>query len=242
MLFRSENIKIKPLEGNEENVKEFNKMLTHQFMFGRNDMSKEKYMTLTIHANNIYEALNKFKKIENEIKVNMARMRSVMELQSTERRLQILHDFYRPNWAGELKLDFNNIKMQGLSSKDYIAPSGIFWKRDCFKIDDLWYRCVQLTNLPSSLVDTIMSELTDFNFPMITTVSIKAVDMDKAIRLVKRQITGMEAMKIEKQKQAVRAGYDPELSISHELKLSLEEAEKLLTDLQTQNQIGRAHV
>lgn len=231
-----ENIKIKPLEGNEENVKEFNKMLTHQFMFGRNDMSKEKYMTLTIHANNIYEALNKFKKIENEIKVNMARMRSVMELQSTERRLQILHDFYRPNWAGELKLDFNNIKMQGLSSKDYIAPSGIFWKRDCFKIDDLWYRCVQLTNLPSSLVDTIMSELTDFNFPMITTVSIKAVDMDKAIRLVKRQITGMEAMKIEKQKQAVRAGYDPELSISHELKLSLEEAEKLLTDLQTQNQ------
>lgn len=231
-----EEIKIKPLDGYEDDVKEFNKMLTHQFVLGRNDMSKEKYMTVTIHADNIYDALNKFKKLETEIKVNMSRMGSVANLQSTERRLGILHDFYRPKYAGELNIDFNNIKAQGLSSKDYIAPSGIYWKRDCFKIDDMWYRCVQLTNLPSNLVDTVMSELTDFSFPMMATVSVKAVDMDKAIRLVKRQITGMEAMKIDAQKKAVRAGYDPELSISHELKLSLEEAEKLLADLQTQNQ------
>lgn len=231
-----EEIQIKPFAGHEDDVKEFNKMLTHQFMFGRNDMTKEKYMTITIHADNIYDALNKFKKIEVEIKTNMARMGSIATLQSTERRLSILHDFYRPKYAGELQLDFDNIKLQGLSSKDYIAPSGIHVKRDCMKIDDFWCRCVQLTNIPSSMVDTIMSELTDFSFPMMATVSVKAVEMDKAIRLVKRQITGMEAMKIDKQKKAVRAGYDPDLAISHDLKLALEEAEMLLSNLQTQNQ------
>lgn len=231
-----ENIKINPLEGHEEQVNEFNKMLQHQFMLGRNDMSKEKYMTITIHADNIYEALNKFKKIENEIKVNMARIGSNVTLQSTERRLEILHDFYRPKQVGNFNIDFKNVMLQGLSSKDYVAPSGMYWKRDCVKIDDMWWRAVQLTNLPASMVDTIMSELTDFSFPLIATVNTKAVDMDKAIRLVKRQITGMEAMKIDAQKKAVRAGYDPELSISHELKLALEEAEMLLANLQTQNQ------
>lgn len=231
-----DEIKIKPLGGHEEDVEEFNKMLIHQFNFGRNDMVKEKYMTISVHADNIYEAMNKFKKIEAEIKANFSRIGSNASLQSTERRLSILHDFYRPDYAGEFNIDFDNVKLQGLSSKDYIAPSGIYWKRDCFKIDDLWYRCVQLTNLPSNLLDTIMSELTDFSFQMMATVSVKAVDMDKAIRLVKSKITGMESMKIEAQKKAVRAGFDPELAINHDLRLALEEAELLLQNLQIQNQ------
>lgn len=231
-----DDVLIEPLAEHEDDVEEFNKMLTHQFNFGRNDITKERYITIAIHADNIYDAINKFKKIEVEIKANFARMGSTATLQSTERRLEILHDFYRPHYAGELNIDFKNIKEQGLSSKDYIAPSGIFWKRDCFKIDDTWYKCVQLTNLPSNLVDTIMSDLTDFSFPMMATVSVKAIDMDKAIRLVKSQITGMESMKIEAQKKAVRAGFDPELSINHDLRYALEEAEILLSNIQTQNQ------
>lgn len=231
-----EKIKINTLSGHEEETREFNTMLQRQFVYGRNDIKKEKYMTITLHADNVYDALNKFSKIENEVAVNLARAGSNAKTQSTERRLSILHDFYRPGYTGELKIDYEYIKNQGLSSKDYIAPGGIYFKRDCFKIDNMWYRCVHLTNLPAGLEDVILSELTDFSFPMIATVSIKAVEMDKAIRLVKKQITGMEAMKIEKQKQAVRAGYDPELSISHELKLSLEEAYLLLQNLQSQNQ------
>lgn len=229
-------IKIKPLEGHEEDTEEFNTMIQRQFMIGRNDIQKEKYMTITIHAESPYEAMQKFSKIENEVIMNLARTGSVAKVQSTERRLSILHDFFRPNNVGELQLDWDNIKSQGISSKDFIAPSGMFFKRDCFKIDDVWYRCVFINNLPSTLVDKILHDLTDYSFPMMCTVSVKALEMDKAIRLVKRQITGMEAMKIDAQKKAVRAGYDPELSISHELRLSLEEAEKLLENIQSQNQ------
>lgn len=229
-------IKIRPLEGHEEDTEEFNMMLQRQFMIGRNDIQKEKYMTLTIRAESPYEAMQKFSKIENEVILNLARMGSVAKVQSTERRLSILHDFFRPKNIGELHLDWENIKSQGISSKDFIAPSGMYFKRDCFKIDDVWHRCVFLNNLPSSLVDKILHDLTDFSFPMMCTVSVKALEMDKAIRLVKRQITGMEANKIDAQKKAVRAGYDPELSISHELRLSLEEAERLLENLQSQNQ------
>ena len=230
------DIKIKPLEGHEEDIDEFNTMLQRQFTVGRNDIQKEKYMTLTISANSPYEAMQKFTKIENEVIVNLARTGSIAKVQSTERRLEVLHDFFRPDSVGKLHLDWNSIKAQGISSKDFIAPSGMFFKRDCFKIDDVWYRCTFLNNLPSSLVDKILHDLTDFSFPMMCTVSVKALDMNKAIRLVKRQITGMEANKIESQKKAVRAGYDPELSISHDLRLSLEEAEKLLENIQSQNQ------
>lgn len=229
-------IKIKPIEGHEEDTEEFNTMLQRQFMIGRNDIQKEKYLTLTIHAESPYEAMQKFAKIENEVIMNLARTGSTAKVQSTERRLLILHDFFRPNNLGELHLDWNNIKNQGISSKDFIAPGGIYFKRDCFKIDDVWYRCAILNNLPTTLLDKILYDLTDYSFPMWCTVSVKALEMDKAIRLVKRQITGMEANKIDAQKKAVRAGFDPELSISHELRLSLEEAEKLLENIQSQNQ------
>lgn len=231
------NIKI-PLQNNEcdNYINEFNRMLYKQFTTGRNDIQREKYMTITINADSPYEALSKFNKIENDVCFNLARTGSVTSVQTTERRLSILHDFFRPENVGELSLDWNNLKSQGLSSKDYIAPFGMKFKSDYFKIDDKYCRCVYINNIPSTMSDEFLSDITDFSFPLMCTVSAQSVALDKAIKMIKHQITGMEAMKIESQKKAVKAGYDPELSISHELKYSYAEAEKLLANVQTNNE------
>lgn len=229
-------IMIDPLPGNEEDVKNFNRMLKKQFKVGRNDIKKDKYITVTINAEDPYEAEDRFIKIENEISKLMSRTGSELKLQSTERRLGILHDFYRPLNTGELELDWDFIKQQGLSSKDYIAPSGIEFKSDRVETGDMLYQCCYLTNLPARMGDNIMTALTDFNFQLLTTTSLVSVDTEKAIRIVKRKITGMESMKMDAQKKAIRSGFDPELAINHELKLSMEEAVKLLENLQSNNQ------
>lgn len=233
-----EGIYVAPLEGHEEDVRNFNRMLKRQFNVGHNDIRKEKYLTVTAHAKDPYDAEEKFSKIEHELTKLMARCGSKLSRQDTERRLSILHDFYRPDNVGELsaELDWDFIKLQGLSSKDYIAPFGIKFDTSVVEADDHFYRCLYVTNLPSRLTDDFMSVITDFSFPMLATMTTNAIDTDKAIRLVKKKITGMEAEKITAQKKAVRAGYDPELAINHELKYSMDEAYKLLENLQTQNQ------
>lgn len=233
---RLEQYRVNNIDGHENEINALNELISTQFLVGRNDIQKEKYWTVTIEADSPTEAQQKFIKIDNEVTNNFARVNSVATLQTTERRLEILHDFYRPNNIGELHINWENIKNQGISSKDFIAPCGIEFKPDYFVVDDVYYRSLYLTNLPTRLTDDILSKLTNFNFAMMTTVTIKSLDTEKAIRLVKRQLTGMEGMMIDSQKKSVRNGYDPELSIPHELKYSYDEAKALLESIKSQNQ------
>ena len=233
-----DEIYVKPIEGYEEDIKNFNKMLKKQFNLGRNDIRKEMYMTITLEAEDPYEAELKFGKVEMEVGKLMGRFGSRFKMQNTERRLGILHDLLRPDEIGRLadELDWDFIKLQGLSSKDYIAPFGMQFDTDRIVIDDRMCRAFYITNLPSKMTDDFMEKLTDFPMEMMVTVSSQAMDIDKAIDLVRKKITSMEQEKQEKQKKAVKAGYDPEMAINHELKYTMEEADKLLNNLQTQNQ------
>lgn len=216
--------------------KEFNKILKRQLVAGNNDIQQNKYVTVTIDADSPYEALLRFHKIDAEVINNLRKIGSDGTIMSTDERLSMLHDKMRKGREGEFKVDYNFLKEQGVSSKDYVAPSSFWFKqKDYFMIEDTYYRCMYINNLPASLSDEFINDLTDCEFPVITTLNIQPVAQDKALRIVKKQLTGMEANKIEAEKKAVRAGYSPE-TISHELKQSLNQGEELLDDMINKNQ------
>lgn len=221
---------------NNELVQDYNQMLTKQFYAGRNDILREKYMTISLCSDSPESAEQRFIKHGQDIIALLSKTGSIAHVQSSEERLEILHDIFRPNAVGEMKLDWNNIVKQGQSAKDYISPASFEFKRDYFRIDDMYYRCAYVTNLPESMIDTFLSELTAYSFPMLCTTSIQVVDMQKAQKLVKRQLTGMRAMKIDYQKKAAKSNYDPELSIPDDLKYAYEEAETLLKKLRKNNE------
>lgn len=214
---------------------EYNRVLKRQLVAGKNDMQQLKYITVTIDAENPYEAILKFHKLENEVIANLKKMGSDGDVLSTDERLSTLHDVFRQGHEGEFKVNYDFIKQQGISSKDYIAPSSFYFDRKYFMIGDQYNRCMFLNNLPSSLSDEFLSDLVDCEFPLITTLTIQPVAQDKALRIVKKQLTGMEADKINAEKKAIRAGYSPE-TISHDLKQSLAQAEQLLDDMINKDQ------
>lgn len=216
--------------------KEFNKILKRQMIAGNNDIQKNIYITVTIDSDSPYEALLRFHKIDKEVVNNLRKIGSNGKVLSTDDRLSYLHDKMRKGREGEFRVDYNFLKEQGLSSKDYVAPSSFLFKaKDYFMIEDTYYRCMYVNNLPASLSDDFIADLTDCEFPVITTLSIQPVAQDKGIRIIKKQITGMEANKIEAQKKAIRAGYDPN-TINHDLVHSLEQGEELLDDMMNKNQ------
>lgn len=214
---------------------EYNKILRSQIIAGRNDMQLQKFITVTIDADNPIDALLRFHKIDAEIITNLRRIGSDGEVLTTDERLEYYHDKLRRGREGDFQIDYEFIKSQGISSKDYIAPSLIQFNRKDFQIEDDYYRILFLNNLPASLQDEFLSDLCDNDFPLTTTLSIEPVAQDKALRIVKKQLTGIETNKIDAEKRAIRAGYSPE-TIQHSIKDAHAQAEALYDDMLNKNQ------
>ena len=226
-----------PMAGDEydRHRKEYNNILKRQIVSGRNDIQVQKYLTVTIDCNTPIEALLKFHKIDAEVITNFKKIGSDAYVLSTDERLEYYHDKFRKGREGEFEIDYDFIKTQGISSKDYIAPSFMHFDRKHFQIEDEYYRCLFLNNLPASLQDEFLSEICDNDFPVTTSLSIQPVAQDKGLRIVKKQLTGIEKDKIDAEKRAIRAGYSPE-TIQHSIKDALAGAETLYDDMMNKNQ------
>lgn len=64
---------------------------------------------------------------------------------------------------------------------------------------------------------------------------VQAVEQTEAVKMVKRKITDLDAMKIQEQKKAVRDGYDMDI-LPSDLATYGGEAKKLLNELQNRNE------
>lgn len=222
-------------DGYDRHRKEYNNILRSQIIAGRNDMQIQKYITVTIDADNPIDALLRFHKIDAEIITNLRRIGSDGEILTTDERLEYYHDKFRRGREGDFHINYDFIKAQGISSKDYIAPSIMQFNRKDFQIEDDYYRILFLNNLPASLQDEFLADLCDNDFPVTTTLSIEPVAQDKALRIVKKQLTGIETNKIDAEKRAIRAGYSPE-TIQHSIKDAHAQAEALYDDMLNKNQ------
>lgn len=220
----------------DKHREEYNKILKRQIAAGKNDIQQSKYLSVTIDSGSPFEALLRFRKIEAEVLKNLSSIGSSgCHVLTTDERLSLLHDKFRSGREGDFKVDYEFLKKQGLSSKDYIAPSSFRFAKNYYCIEDNYYRCMFVSNLPASLSDEFLGELVDCEFPLITTINIQPVAQNKGLRTVQKQLAGMEANQIDAEKKAVRAGYNPE-TISHSLKQSLDQAKELLDDMTNKNQ------
>ena len=213
---------------------EYNNMLKNQVQKGRNDTEREKYITISIKANDVTEARNIFARLENEITGLFRSMGSYAKIQPISKRLEVLHDIYRSDNSGNFVYNSGMLK-NGFTVNDEIAPDSFEFKRDYMLIGNKYARVVFLRSLPSFLNDQFFTELTDFSFNMVATINIRAIEPENALKMIKRQITGMESNKIEYHKKSLKNGY-LDAFIPYELKNNLKEAEELLEDVMNKNQ------
>ncbi|WP_017815225.1 VirB4-like conjugal transfer ATPase, CD1110 family [Paenibacillus shenyangensis] len=214
---------------------EYNTMIKDKISGGKNEIQKEKYVTINIESISVEEARNTFTRLERETQAIFKKMGSSITGLNAAARLEQLHDVYRMGQEGHFRYEPTETKRKGLITKDLIAADSLTFKRDHMIIGNKYARAIYIKDLPTFLNDKFLSEVTDFSFNMLLTMNIKSVDSHKALRLVKKQITGMEANKIEYQKKSVKNGY-LEAFIPHELRHSLAEANELLDDLINKNQ------
>ena len=80
-----------------------------------------------------------------------------------------------------------------------------------------------------------LAEILELDAEMTVTLHIQTVDQLKAIKTIKGKISDIGKMKVEEQRKAVRAGYDPDI-LPPDLITFSKDAAELLADLQSRNE------
>ena len=223
-------------DGNNEIRSEYAEMLQNQQAKGNNGLTKTKFITFGIEAENIRIAKPRLDRIEIDLMNSFKRLGVSASPLDGRERLKLMHDMFHMDTQAPFLFDWKWLPPSGLSTKDFIAPSSFdFREKRNFGMGKKQAAVSFFSILASDLNDRCLADFLAMESSLVVSLHIQAIDQVAAIRNVKRKITDLDKMKIEEQKKAVRAGYDMDI-IPSDLATYSGEAKKLLEDLQSRNE------
>lgn len=216
--------------------REYTGMLRGQLARGNNGLTKTKYITFGVEADDVKAAKTRLERIEADVLANFKVLGVKARALDGYERLAILHRMLHPAGEGKFRFAWDAIWQTGLSSKDFIAPDSFtFQNGQYFKIGQTYGAVSFLQILAPELTDRMLADFLDMENSMVVTLHVQSIDQGAAIKTIKRKLTDLDRMRIEEQKKAVRAGYDMDI-IPTDLATYGNEAKTLLEDLQSRNE------
>ena len=216
--------------------REYAEMLQNQLAKGNNGLTKTKFITFGIDADNIKTAKPRLERIEIDLMNNFKRLGVSASPLDGRERLKVMYDMFHMDDQSPFRFDWKWLAPTGLSTKDFIAPSSFEFKdKRSFGFGDKYGEVSFYSIVASDLNDRALADLLGMESSLVVGLHIQAIDQTAAIKNVKRKITELDEMKINEQKKAVRSGYDMDI-IPSDLATYGGEAKKLLEDLQSRNE------
>lgn len=231
---------------------DYNKIIDSKITEGRNDITKDKYLMLTVKARSLTEANEEFTTLDNTLneavkEVNKSGVVPVDAIQRLKIMSEILNGnnnlpfeveydkFFEHISDGEgsdsIVLNAKALKKAGYSVKDMIAPQTITRDKQNIMLNGNRYcRSMAYANLPQSIDTSFLTKTTNLPNEMVTFIQLKSVPRKKANNLVKMQNTSIKADVIKASKQAYKSGYDPSL-MDEDLQNAQAEAKRLRNDV-----------
>ena len=223
-------------DGFDDIRKEYAEMLQSQLAKGNNGLTKTKYITFGIDADNIKEAKPRLERIEIDLMNNFKRLGVAASPLNGKERLKVMYDMFHMHNQSPFRFNWDWLAPTGLNTKDFIAPSSFdFREKRSFGFGDKCGEVSFYNIIASDLNDRTLADLLAMESSLVVGLHIQAIDQNAAIKNVKRKITELDEMKINEQKKAVRSGYDMDI-IPSDLATYGGEAKKLLEDLQSRNE------
>ena len=234
---RQRSISIPDQEDSFNGIREeYSDMLKDQLAKGNNGLTKTKYITFGIEAESLRAAKPRLERIEADILANFKALGVKAHGMDGYERLAVLHRMFHPADSQKFRFAWDAIWKTGLSSKDFIAPDSFTFRSGRrFQIGPTHGAVSFLQILAPELTDRMLADFLDLESSLVVTLHVQSIDQSAAIKNIKCKITDLDAMKIQEQKKAVRAGYDMEL-LPSDLVTFGAEAKTLLEDLQSRNE------
>ena len=230
-------VNIPPAQDDFDSIRaEFTSMLKNQIAKSNNGIERSKYITFGLPAEGIAEARPRLERVEADVTGNLKRLGVPSAPMDGQERLALLHSQMHPGSREPFRFSWQDIPRTGMGTKDFIAPDSFDFRQSrTFRVGQYWGTASYLQILASELSDKLLAEILELDAEMTVTMHIQTVDQLKAIKTIKGKLSDIGKMKVEEQRKAVRAGYDPDI-LPPDLITFSKDAAELLADLQSRNE------
>ena len=222
----------------EKYAKEYNRILNDKMREGVSNLTRHRYLTYMVGADDVWEAVPKLSRIKGDVIDTLSRIRCEAHALNGTERIEAIQSQLRPK--SPFTFDWDKVSpVSNTRTKDLIAPALIDFKphgrADIFRVDNAYGCVVSIRTFGSMLEDDYLAKIIDLPMPLSVNLHIQPIAQSDALALVKRQLDWMDKEIIDEQMSAMKKGYDYTI-LPPELRYSKEEAEELLDFLRNKNE------
>lgn len=203
--------------------RERNQILLQQSVKSTHNVISDKYIVITIKADDYAHAKRDFQRLITDTQHNLKNLGCRSEELNGLSRCSVIYDFFHP--FDSFKFKYSNLLQSGLTTKDYISPESLEFKKDHFEFNDMFGCVMFIKEFPSTITDKFLKDLSDLNCHMTINLHLNSMDKASAIDLVDSQLSKMETRVLEINRKAAK--YNDVPLIPREVQYSIDEAEEL---------------
>ncbi|MDN6317746.1 MAG: conjugal transfer protein TraE [Lactococcus lactis] len=205
---------------------------------GNNGIVRNKYLTVTIKEKTYQDAVRKLEGIEKNVKNLFKKLGATTYSLTGIERLAVLNDFL--NNRENNYIDVESLKddvFEKELDKDYIAPRVLdFTKSNTqFRLGKRKGATLYFDITSSELADRVLVDFLELEKELLISIHIKGMEQQKAIKMMKRKSSDLDAIKIKEQQKAIQRGYDMDL-MPTDLDPNRKDVMKLLDNLQSEDE------
>lgn len=218
-------------------AEEYNDILNRKLLEGVSNLRRDRYLTLSVAADDYVSALPKLASVRGQAMQTFQKLGCSAHMLDGAERTMLIGEQLRPGRMEQFSYDDPGLWLSGLTSKDYVCPSGMDFQSDStsWEADGKHFQTLVFRQFGSALTDISVSSLADLPIPLNVSLHIQPLPKGKAIDFVKRRNTWIDSEVVDQQRKAVKGGYDPNL-LPQELTRSKTDAEELLAEMNYQGQ------
>lgn len=182
-----------PMRGND--MDRFRRESNARFMNEAMDAANFRhlrYLTVSVRKNSINDARSYFNRVGSELSTYLARLGSRCEALDASERLELIHNFFRPEEENTFHFDATDMARKGHDFRDCISPDSFELETDCCRIGDRYGRVVFLRDYANYIKDDMITELCDIGASMMLSLDIIPIPTDEAVREVESRLLGVE--------------------------------------------------
>lgn len=237
-------------DGLDEYRECYNGIIDSKITEGRNDIRKSKYVILILETKNRDDVQATFSRLDSELNSAMQELnKSGVFVVSSFDRLALMDAYYKgidtvpfKDRADKYRINdvFSSKKLKeyGRTIRDVVSPVLVkkAGKGNAYiqLAEDRYARTYMLPELPPTLDTGYLSKITSIPCEMVTTVLFTVSPRVKAQKLVRKMNNDIKAQILSNSKNAMKAGYDPQYTLSETLMESQDEAKQLRKEVVTE--------
>lgn len=226
---------------------EENNMLSKKMKEGRNNLKKEKHITITTKSDSIDSAFSEFARMESQMNNTLGSLNnnSPIKEMTLVQRMELLYDMMHISEESLFKkktklmkngvLDFKWLQKQKMTTKDVIAPMSIAFHKNYIELDDKYAQVLVVQDLAQFMSTDFLGDISDVPCNMLTSIHYVPIRQQDAKKMARDRLSIVKTAVLKEQKNAAKNGYSPEL-ISSSLEEQYEAAKKTMKDVTSRNQ------